>query len=280
MNFASPLDPANSFRSKRRSTRGDRPVAAPDKHHVGFKHGLFQHNECKTRPVPKLYQKQQQQQQKPRWKLDQTHQQPNSPNNGTISHQWYHTPQYPPPPSPASSHGNKRLDQPDHLYLPPQHLNNLKKVPCLRELNLAHNQLGDDGVEALSAGLAGHPCLEALILDGNDVGLDGTQALCEALLRNASLRFLALRRNSLLADSAQVRGRILILVSIDVVVLGPFVFRGRGWGDVSGCGPQASPRPRLLVPLGVLYSMKNFGSRVLTGFIRAYSFLRSVFFFF
>lgn len=80
------------------------------------------------------------------------------------------------------------------------------QVPCLRELNLADNMLGDDGVEGLAAGLPGHPCLESLVLDGNDVGLDGTQSLCEALLQNASLRTLALRRNSLLADSAEVRG--------------------------------------------------------------------------
>lgn len=78
-------------------------------------------------------------------------------------------------------------------------------MPCLRELNLADNMLGDDGVESLSAGLVGHPCLEALILDGNDVGLDGTQSLCDSLLRNASLKTLSLGRNSLLADSAEAR---------------------------------------------------------------------------
>ena len=65
--------------------------------------------------------------------------------------------------------------------------------------------LGDDGVEALAAGVAGHPCLDTLILDGNDVGLDGTRSLCDSLLQNASLRTLALRRNSLLADSAEAR---------------------------------------------------------------------------
>lgn len=83
-------------------------------------------------------------------------------------------------------------------------INTRTQVPCLRDLNLADNMLGDDGVEGLAAGLAGHPCLEALTLDGNDVGLDGTASLCESLLQNASLRTLSLRRNSLLADSAEV----------------------------------------------------------------------------
>lgn len=78
-------------------------------------------------------------------------------------------------------------------------------MPCLRELNLADNMLGDDGVEALAAGLVSHPCLEILILDGNDFGLDGTQGLCDSLLQNASLNTLALRRNKLLADSAEAR---------------------------------------------------------------------------
>ena len=83
-------------------------------------------------------------------------------------------------------------------------INTRTQVPCLRDLNLADNMLGDDGVEGVAAGLAGHPCLEALVLDGNDVGLDGTASLCESLLQNASLRTLSLRRNSLLADSAEV----------------------------------------------------------------------------
>lgn len=42
----------------------------------------------------------------------------------------------------------------------------LTNVPCLRELNLADNMLGDDGVEALSVGLKGHPCLERLVRCG------------------------------------------------------------------------------------------------------------------
>lgn len=83
-------------------------------------------------------------------------------------------------------------------------INTRTQVPCLRDLNLADNMLGDDGVEGVAAGLAGHPCLEALVPDGNDVGLDGTASLCESLLQNASLRTLSLRRNSLLADSAEV----------------------------------------------------------------------------
>lgn len=36
-------------------------------------------------------------------------------------------------------------------------------APCLRELNLADNMLGDDGVEGMSVGLEGHPCLEILV---------------------------------------------------------------------------------------------------------------------
>ncbi|CAM9590049.1 unnamed protein product, partial [Scytosiphon promiscuus] len=79
------------------------------------------------------------------------------------------------------------------------------QVPCLQELILADNMLGDDGAEDLAAGLYGHPCLKHLVLDGNDIGHDGTQSLCEALLQNTSLRTLSLRRNSLLADSAQAR---------------------------------------------------------------------------
>lgn len=95
-------------------------------------------------------------------------------------------------------------------------------MPCLRELNLADNMLGDDGVEALAAGLVSHPCLEILILDGNDFGLDGTQGLCDSLLQNASLNTLALRRNKLLADSAEARilcvcvcvcGRVWVCIS-------------------------------------------------------------------
>ena len=78
-------------------------------------------------------------------------------------------------------------------------------MPCLRELNLSGNSLGDDGVEDLAAGLVGHPCLETLILDGNDMGHDGTRSLSDSLLRNTSLRTLALGRNCLLADSAEAR---------------------------------------------------------------------------
>ncbi|CAN0200521.1 unnamed protein product [Pylaiella littoralis] len=84
------------------------------------------------------------------------------------------------------------------------------QVPCLRELNLANNMLGDDGTEHLSTGLSGHPCLETLILDGNDIGYDGTQSLCESLLQNASLKTLTLRRNCLLADSAQRLAGLLL----------------------------------------------------------------------
>ncbi|CAM9887152.1 unnamed protein product, partial [Laminaria digitata] len=75
------------------------------------------------------------------------------------------------------------------------------QVACLRELNLADNILGDDGVEDLSEGLLGHPCLETLILDGNDIGHDGTERLSDALLHNTSLLKLSLRRNCLLADA-------------------------------------------------------------------------------
>lgn len=37
------------------------------------------------------------------------------------------------------------------------------QVPCLQELNLADNMLGDDGAEDLGAGLYGHPCLNHLV---------------------------------------------------------------------------------------------------------------------
>ncbi|CAN0192804.1 unnamed protein product, partial [Ectocarpus sp. 12 AP-2014] len=84
------------------------------------------------------------------------------------------------------------------------------QVPCLRELVLADNMLGDDGAEDLAEGLTGHPCLETLILDGNDIGHDGTQGLCEALLQNHSIKKLSLRRNLLLADSAERLAQLLL----------------------------------------------------------------------
>ncbi|CAM9792086.1 unnamed protein product, partial [Ectocarpus sp. 8 AP-2014] len=84
------------------------------------------------------------------------------------------------------------------------------QVPCLRELVLADNMLGDDGAEDLAEGLKGHPCLETLILDGNDIGHDGTQGLCEALLQNHSIKKLSLRRNLLLADSAERLAGLLL----------------------------------------------------------------------
>ncbi|CAM9474289.1 unnamed protein product, partial [Ectocarpus fasciculatus] len=84
------------------------------------------------------------------------------------------------------------------------------QVPCLRELVLADNMLGDDGAEDLAEGLKGHPCLQTLILDGNDIGHDGTQGLCEALLQNHSMKKLSLRRNCLLADSAESLAQMLL----------------------------------------------------------------------
>lgn len=36
-------------------------------------------------------------------------------------------------------------------------------MPCLQELNLADNMLGDDGAEHVAAGLHGHPCLKHLV---------------------------------------------------------------------------------------------------------------------
>lgn len=38
-----------------------------------------------------------------------------------------------------------------------------KQVPCLRELVVADNMLGDDGAEDLAEGLKGHPCLGTLV---------------------------------------------------------------------------------------------------------------------
>lgn len=68
---------------------------------------------------------------------------------------------------------------------------------ALRVLRLWANELGDEGVGALAAGLRGNAALEELDVSANDVQLDGARALGAALALNRRLQTLNLISNNL-----------------------------------------------------------------------------------
>jgi Ran GTPase-activating protein (RanGAP) involved in mRNA processing and transport len=65
----------------------------------------------------------------------------------------------------------------------------------LHELNLGHNQLGDNGCIALAKGLQTNTCLRILNLSRNEIGNPGVIGLSQALQRHPHLQSVALERN-------------------------------------------------------------------------------------
>eukprot|EP00435_Cladocopium_sp_Y103_P071697 s56_g38.t1 len=73
-------------------------------------------------------------------------------------------------------------------------------------LHLANNNLKNEGVEALAAGLHDNKTLVELDLAGNSIGAEGTQVLSRALVHNSTLRRLSLEHNHVEDAGAQAIG--------------------------------------------------------------------------
>ncbi|NXP71543.1 DRC5 protein, partial [Ramphastos sulfuratus] len=86
---------------------------------------------------------------------------------------------------------------------------NLLDHPCLVELNLSHNLIGDKGAQAVGK-LINHSRLETLDLCNNQVHHLGAQALAEALAENSTLTSLNLRLNCVEDKGGQAIGRALL----------------------------------------------------------------------
>lgn len=79
----------------------------------------------------------------------------------------------------------------------------LKGNTTLKRLDLARNQISDDGAVALANSLRDNTSLEYLNLESNDIAEKGLQAFCSALSGNTTLQYLNLKENSYSAASQQ-----------------------------------------------------------------------------
>ncbi|NXI45154.1 DRC5 protein, partial [Galbula dea] len=86
---------------------------------------------------------------------------------------------------------------------------NLLDHPCLLELNLSHNLIGDKGAQALGK-LLQHSRLETLDLCNNQIHPLGAQALAQALAENSTLTSLNLRLNCVEDKGGEAIGRALL----------------------------------------------------------------------
>lgn len=64
-------------------------------------------------------------------------------------------------------------------------------------IDLAHNEIGDEGVEALANGLRNNRSIKRLSLENNKIGEKGGVALAQVLEFNTSLELLSLTTNSI-----------------------------------------------------------------------------------
>ncbi|NXG27294.1 DRC5 protein, partial [Dromaius novaehollandiae] len=88
-------------------------------------------------------------------------------------------------------------------------IQNLLDHPCLLELNLSHNLLGDKGARAVGK-LINRSKLEILDLCNNQIRHLGAQALARALASNSTLTSLNLRLNCVEDEGGQAIGRALL----------------------------------------------------------------------
>ncbi|KFQ25694.1 T-complex-associated testis-expressed protein 1, partial [Merops nubicus] len=86
---------------------------------------------------------------------------------------------------------------------------NLLDHPCLVELNLSHNLIGDKGAQAVGK-LINHSRLETLDLCNNQIHHLGAQALARALAENSTLTSLNLRLNCVEDKGGEAIGRALL----------------------------------------------------------------------
>ncbi|NXG19783.1 DRC5 protein, partial [Grallaria varia] len=86
---------------------------------------------------------------------------------------------------------------------------NLLDHPCLVELNLAHNLIGDKGAQALGK-LISHSRLEILDLCNNQICHLGAQALAQALAEKSTLTSLNLRLNCVEDKGGEAIGHALL----------------------------------------------------------------------
>ncbi|NXH12482.1 DRC5 protein, partial [Bucco capensis] len=86
---------------------------------------------------------------------------------------------------------------------------NLLDHPCLVELNLSHNLIGDEGAQALGK-LINRSRLETLDLCNNQIHHVGAQALAQALAKNSTLTSLNLRLNCVEDKGGKAIGQALL----------------------------------------------------------------------
>ncbi|KAF9576916.1 hypothetical protein EC968_000041 [Mortierella alpina] len=83
------------------------------------------------------------------------------------------------------------------------------KNSALTALDLRYNRIGDNGAQALSDALMKNSTLTTLYLSGNSFGDKGAQALSEALMKNSTLTTLYLSGNSFDVNGAQALSEAL-----------------------------------------------------------------------
>ncbi|XP_005043296.1 PREDICTED: T-complex-associated testis-expressed protein 1 [Ficedula albicollis] len=86
---------------------------------------------------------------------------------------------------------------------------NLQNHPCLLELDLSHNLIGDHGAQALGK-LISHSRLEILDLCNNQICHLGAQALAQGLAESSTLTSLNLRLNFVEDKGGEAIGRALL----------------------------------------------------------------------
>ncbi|KFV87393.1 T-complex-associated testis-expressed protein 1, partial [Struthio camelus australis] len=88
-------------------------------------------------------------------------------------------------------------------------IQNLLDHPCLMELNLSHNLIGDKGARAVGK-LINRSKLEILDLCNNQIRHMGAQTLAQALANNSTLTSLNLRLNCVEDEGGQAIGHALL----------------------------------------------------------------------
>jgi Ran GTPase-activating protein (RanGAP) involved in mRNA processing and transport len=83
------------------------------------------------------------------------------------------------------------------------------EASTLLQLNLAQNELGDEGCIAIARPMADNTHLHRLVLSDNFMGDAAVKALVDALIENRHLRNLDVHNNEITARGAQDLGRLL-----------------------------------------------------------------------